>query len=82
MRGASHEWLSAGSVAVRAAEIPYGTRMYIRASDGGHFVYGCAVAADTGTALLQNVIDIDLFYDTYLESYLNGRKICDVYILD
>ena len=43
---------------------------------------GCAVAADTGTALLQNVIDIDLFYDTYLESYLNGRKICDVYILD
>jgi len=82
VRGASREWLSAGSVAVRAAEIPYGTRMYIRASDGGHFIYGCAVAADTGTALQQNIIDVDLFYDTYMESYLNGRKICDVFILD
>jgi len=82
VRGASRQWLSTGSVAVRAAEIPYGTRLYIRASDGGHFVYGCAVAADTGSALLNHLIDIDLFYDTYMESYLNGRKICDVYVLD
>jgi len=82
VRGASGMRLSAGSVAVRSDEIPYGTRMYIVSSDGGGFVYGCAVAADTGVALQQNVIDFDLFYDTYLESRLNGRRICDVYLLD
>jgi 3D (Asp-Asp-Asp) domain-containing protein len=73
--------LYAGYVAVRADEIPYGTRMYITSPDN-KFVYGFAIAADTGTALMDNIIDFDLFYETYVESCLNGRKHLNVYILD
>lgn len=79
--GASLQYLHAGSVAVRADEIPYGTRMYITSADNS-FVYGFAVAADTGVGLMQHIIDFDLFYETYRESALNGRKYLNVYILD
>jgi len=79
-KGASRMVLEAGYVAVRADEIPYGTKMYITSPDN-KFVYGYAIAADTGVGLMQNVIDIDLFYDTYIESCLNGRKYLNVYIL-
>lgn len=81
VRGASGMRLSAGYVAVRADEIPYGTRMYITSADGS-FVYGYAIAADTGIGLMDGVIDVDLFYDTYTESRLNGRKTVNIYILD
>ncbi len=81
VRGASDMRMSAGYVAVRADEIPYGTKMYITAADGS-WTYGYAIAADTGTALMDNIIDVDLYYDTYLESCLNGRQIVDIYILD
>lgn len=79
--GASGQRLVTGSVAVRAADIPYGTRMYIVSADG-QFVYGRAVAADTGTGLMAGVIDIDLYFDSYLESVLTGRRLLDVYILE
>jgi 3D (Asp-Asp-Asp) domain-containing protein len=79
--GASLMNLYAGYVAVRADEIPYGTRMYITSPDN-KFVYGFAIAADTGIALMDNIIDFDLFYETYEESCLNGRKYLNVYILD
>lgn len=78
--GASGATLSAGHVAVRAADIPYGTKMYITSADGS-FVYGFAVASDTGWGLLNHVIDVDLYYDTYVESCLNGRKNVNIYIL-
>jgi 3D (Asp-Asp-Asp) domain-containing protein len=55
--------------------------MYITSPDN-KFVYGFAIAADTGTALMDNIIDFDLFYETYVESCLNGRKHLNVYILD
>ena len=80
VKGASGMYLHAGYVAVRAKDIPYGTKMYITSDTG--FVYGFAIAADTGVALMNNVIDVDLFYETYRESAINGRKICDVYILE
>lgn len=80
-RGASGQRLSAGYVAVHPEEIPYGTRMYIASADGS-FVYGYAIAADTGTALMDNVIDVDLYYDSYEESCLNGRKTVNIYLLD
>lgn len=73
--------LSAYYVAVHPEEIPYGTRMYITSADGS-FVYGCAIAADTGTGLMDDIIDVDLYYDTYTESCLNGRKYVNIYILD
>ena len=78
--GASGQKLSAGYVAVHPGEIPYGTKMYITSEDNS-FVYGCAVAADTGLGLMQDVIDVDLYYDTYVESCLNGRKNVNIYIL-
>ncbi len=74
-------YCTAGTVAVRANEIPYGTRMYIR-TPGGGFIYGYAVANDTGTGLVEGVIDVDLFYDTYEESVLNSVRWVDIYILD
>lgn len=79
--GASGQSLSAGYVAVHPGEIPYGTKMYITSADNS-FVYGFAIAADTGLGLLGDVIDVDLYYDTYLESCLNGRRNVNIYILD
>lgn len=79
--GASGQTLSAGYVAVHPGEIPYGTRMYIASPDNS-FVYGFAIAADTGISLLGDVIDVDLYYDSYLESCLNGRRNVNIYILD
>lgn len=79
--GASGQTLSAGYVAVHPGEIPYGTKMYITSPDNS-FVYGFAIAADTGTALLGDIIDVDLYYDSYLESCLNGRRNVNIYILD
>ena len=80
-RGASRMTLEDGYVAVRADQIPYGIKMYITSADNS-FVYGFAIAADTGVGLMQNVIDFDLFYETYVESCLNGRKHLNVYILE
>ena len=79
-KGAGRMQLYDGYVAVRANEIPYGTKMYITSADGS-FVYGFAIAADTGIGLMANTIDFDLFYETYNESRLNGRKYLNVYIL-
>ena len=31
---------------------------------------------------MQNIIDIDLYYESYLESALNGRRIVDIYVLE
>jgi len=81
VRGASGMKLSAGYVAVRADEIPYGTRLYITSADGS-FVYGYAIAADTGIGLMNGLIDVDLYYDTYTESCLNGRQLVNIYVLD
>ncbi len=78
--GASGLTLSAGYVAVNPNEIPYGTKMYIASPDGS-FIYGYAIAADTGLALMDGRIDIDLYYDTFTESCLNGRRNVDIYIL-
>ncbi|MCI8817452.1 MAG: hypothetical protein HFF15_11600 [Angelakisella sp.] len=74
-------YCTAGTVAVRPEQIPYGTKLYIRTS-GGNFIYGYAVANDTGTGLVDGVIDIDLFYDTYEESKLNSVRWVDIYILE
>ena len=70
-----------GHVAVNPKQIPYGKKLYI-ASPDGKFVYGYAIAADTGTALTQGLIGVDLFYDTYAESANNGIKNVDIYILE
>ncbi len=79
--GASGGTCVAGTVAVRASQFPYGTKLYVRTSSGD-FIYGYAVSNDTGIGLMDGVIDIDLYYDTFLESMLNGRRIVDIYVLE
>lgn len=80
-RTASGRYALTGHVAVDPRDIPYGSELYIVSTDN-KFVYGCAIAADTGTGLLADVVDVDLFYDTYQESVLNGRRIVDIYVLE
>ena len=70
-----------GYVAVNPNVIPYGTKLYIASADNS-FIYGYAIAADTGTGLMEGIVDVDLFYDTYYESCLNGRRIVNIYILE
>ena len=69
-----------GNVAVNPNIIPYGTRLYIASPDGS-FVYGYAVAADTGGALMSGSALVDLYYDTLEECYQFGRRNVSIYIL-
>lgn len=70
-----------GHVAVNPNVIPYGTKLYITSADG-RFIYGYAIAADTGTALMDGRVDVDLFYDSYAASCRNGVKTVNIYILN
>ncbi len=71
-----------GYVAVDPSVIPYGTKMWIVGHGDSGFVYGYALAADTGGALLSGKNFVDLYYDTYYECVLNGLRRVDVYILE
>lgn len=70
--------LRVGMVAVDPRVIPLGTKLYIEAPDGS-WVYGYAVAEDTGGAIKGN--KIDLFYPTASAARQFGRKTANVYIL-
>jgi 3D (Asp-Asp-Asp) domain-containing protein len=78
---ASGRYAIPGHVAVNPNVIPYGSKLYIKSSDGS-FVYGYAVAADTGIALMDGRVTVDLFFDTYLESCLFGAKTMEIYVLE
>ncbi len=69
-----------GHVAVNPNDIPYGSELWIVSSDGS-YVYGYAIAADTGIALMDGRCTVDLFYDSYIESVLWGKRAVDIYIL-
>ncbi len=60
--------------------IPYGTRMYITSADGS-FIYGFCVATDTGTAMMEGYVDLDLFFETNAEARRFGKRALNVYIL-
>ncbi|MEG0305208.1 MAG: 3D domain-containing protein [Oscillospiraceae bacterium] len=79
-RGSSGLGLYEGTVSVNPALIPYGSLLYITSTDG-KFVYGYAIATDTGTALQSGHALVDLFYETYEESLLNGAKTVNVYVV-
>lgn len=68
-----------GVVAVDPRVIPLGTKLYIETADGS-FVYGNAIAADTGGAIKGN--KIDLFMSSNAECRSFGRRKVNVYILD
>lgn len=67
-----------GTVAVDPRYIPYGTRMFIVASDGS-FVYGIAVAEDCGGDIKGD--RMDLYMPTYAECIQFGRRACTIYFL-
>ncbi len=67
-----------GLVAVDPDVIPLGTKLYIETADG-KYIYGTAVAADTGGAIKGN--KIDLFMESYQECINFGRRDVNVYIL-
>ncbi|MCI8501288.1 MAG: DUF348 domain-containing protein [Oscillospiraceae bacterium] len=80
VKGASGQYLKPGSVAVNPNIIPYGSKLYITSTDG-RYVYGYAVAADTGTAMMDGRVLVDCFFATYAESCHFGAKTVNVYIL-
>lgn len=69
-----------GRIAVDPRVIPLGTKLYITSADGSSWVYGTAVAADTGGAIKGN--RIDLYFNTEAECNRFGRQSAKVYILN
>lgn len=67
-----------GVVAVDPDVIPLGTKVYVETADG-KYIYGTAVAADIGSAIKGNKIDICV--NTRAEAYSFGRRTVNVYIL-
>ena len=80
-KGSSGLGLGYGTVAVDPDVIPYGTLLYITSTDG-RFVYGYAIATDTGIAVQNGEILVDLFYETYAESVINGAIQVNVYVVN
>ncbi len=68
-----------GIVAVDPRVIPLGSKLYIETADG-RYVYGTAIAADTGGAIKGN--RIDLCFNTRSEAISFGRRNVKVYILN
>lgn len=78
---ASGKQVKVGYVAVDPSLIPYGTELYIATTDNSA-VYGYAIAADTGTALLDGRILVDLFMGSYEDSCDWGARQVNIYVLD
>jgi len=76
-RTASGTTVHVGVVAVDKNVLPLGTKMYIVSNDG-EYVYGFAIAEDTGVR--GNMLD--LYMDTYRECIQFGVRECTAYILD
>jgi len=80
-KGASGLGLGYGTVAVDPSVIPYGSLLYIESTDGD-FVYGYAIATDTGTAMVEGRALVDLYYESYAESVANGVFKVNVYVVE
>lgn len=70
-----------GYIAVNPNVIPYGTKMYIKSSDGS-YIYGYAVAADTGSFINSRPNNVDLFMATRAACSAFGRRNVEIYILE
>ncbi|MDR2647759.1 MAG: ubiquitin-like domain-containing protein [Oscillospiraceae bacterium] len=70
-----------GYIAVNPKQIPYGTQLYIVSNDG-RYIYGYAIAADTGGFVKKKSCTIDLYMDN--ESMCNqwGHRGVTIYVLD
>ncbi|MBQ8266971.1 MAG: G5 domain-containing protein [Clostridia bacterium] len=70
-----------GYIAVNPDVIPYGTKMYIKSSDGS-YIYGYAVAADTGGFINSRPNNVDLFITSKAACTAFGRRNVEIYILE
>ncbi len=70
-----------GYIAVNPNVIPYGTKMYIKTSDG-KYIYGYAVAADTGGFVKSRPNNVDLFMSSKAACNAFGRRNVEIYILE
>lgn len=70
-----------GYIAVNPNVIPYGTKMYIKSSDGS-YIYGYAVAADTGGFVKSRPNNVDLFMSSKAACSAFGRRNVEIYILE
>ena len=70
-----------GYIAVNPKIIPYGTKMYIKSSDG-RYIYGYAIAADTGGFIKTRPTNVDLFFSSIASMNNFGRRNVEIYILD
>ncbi len=70
-----------GYIAVNPKVIPYGTKMYIKSSDGT-YIYGYAVAADTGGFIKSRPNNVDLFMSSKAACAAFGRRNVEIYILE
>lgn len=68
-----------GAIAVDPKVIPLGSRLYITSEDGKSWVYGTAVAEDTGGVIKGK--KIDLYFNTVSECRQFGVRKAKVYIL-
>lgn len=62
-----------GVVAVNPNLIPYGSKLYITSADGS-YVYGYAIAGDTGGGVMKGTLIADLYMDTYEECIQFGKR--------
>ena len=79
-KGYSGKTLHLGSVAVNPSLIPMGSIVYVTSTDGS-FVYGVAIALDSGKAVVQGNAVADCFFPTYDESCWFGAKRVKVYVI-
>lgn len=70
-----------GIVAVDPRVIPYGTKLFITSADGS-YIYGYAIAGDTGSAMRSGRALCDLFMDTYEQCISFGRRTMNLYVLE
>ncbi len=79
-RGASGMRLGVGTCAVDPRVIPYGTKLWITSADG-KYVYGYAIAADTGSFVYNSNTFVDLYFGSYKEACYFGRRTLNIYVI-
>ena len=70
-----------GVVAVDPREIAYGSKLYIVSSDN-KYVYGYAIAGDTGGFIYNSDTVVDLYIRGYNNAKQFGRRTVEIYVLE
>jgi uncharacterized protein YabE (DUF348 family)/3D (Asp-Asp-Asp) domain-containing protein len=69
-----------GYIAVDPKIIPYGTKLFIRSTDG-RYIYGYASAEDTGGFTKWGTRIADLYFNSYSECVRFGVRSVEIYVL-